>query len=99
EIRRGAGGGDEGGGCRLGRPAEALGRRRYWPIYEAAVEHGLPVGIHVFGYSGWAMTNTGWPSFYIEEMTEHATSSQALVTSFIMEGVVARYPALKIVLS
>jgi predicted TIM-barrel fold metal-dependent hydrolase len=43
----------------LSRTAEALGRRRYWPIYEAAVEHGLPVGIHVFGYSGWAMTNTG----------------------------------------
>ena len=34
----------------------------------------FPVGIHVFGYSGWAMTNSGWPSFYIEEMTEHATS-------------------------
>jgi uncharacterized protein len=82
----------------LSRTAEALGRRRYWPIYEAAVEHGLPVGIHVFGYSGWAMTNTGWPSFYIEEMTEHATSSQALVTSFIMEGAFARFPDLKIVL-
>ena len=34
---------------------------------------GLPVGIHVFGYAGWPMTNSGWPSFYIEEMTEHAT--------------------------
>ena len=57
----------------LSRTIEAHGRRRYWPIYEAAVEAGLPVGIHVFGYAGWAMTNSGWPSFYIEEMTEHAT--------------------------
>lgn len=82
----------------LSRTAEALGRRRYWPIFEAAAEHGLPVGIHVFGYSGWAMTNTGWPSFYIEEMTEHSTSVQAVVTSLIMEGVFERWPSLKIVL-
>jgi hypothetical protein len=82
----------------LSRTAEALGRRRYWPIYEAAVEYGLPIGIHVFGYGGFPLTNAGWPSFYLEEMTEHATSMQALITSFIMEGVFERHPDLKIVL-
>jgi predicted TIM-barrel fold metal-dependent hydrolase len=82
----------------LSRTAEALGRRRYWPIYAAAEECGLPVGIHVFGYSGFAATNTGWPSFYIEEMAEHGTSCSALLTSFVFEGVFERFPKLKLVL-
>jgi predicted TIM-barrel fold metal-dependent hydrolase len=58
----------------------------------------LPVGIHAFGYSGFAMTNGGWPSFYIEEASEHATSAQAVVTSMIMEGLFERYRDLKVAL-
>jgi predicted TIM-barrel fold metal-dependent hydrolase len=80
------------------RTSEPLGRRRYWPIFEAAVEAGLPVGIHVFGYSGWAMTGTGWPSFYLEEGIENATTTQQLIASMIMEGVFERYRELKVVL-
>jgi len=82
----------------LSRMGEAAGRKRYWPIYEAAVEAGLPVGIHAFGYSGWPMSSSGYPSFYIEEMTEHATSAQVMVTSMVMEGIFERWPELKIVL-
>jgi predicted TIM-barrel fold metal-dependent hydrolase len=82
----------------LSRTSELLGKRRYWPIFEAAVEAGLPVGIHVFGFSGRPVSNTGWPSFYIEEITEHSASLQASVASLIIEGVLERYPELKIVL-
>jgi predicted TIM-barrel fold metal-dependent hydrolase len=82
----------------LSRTSELIGRRRYWPIFEAAVEAGLPVGMHVFGYSGRAMTNSGWPSFYIEEMTEHSAAVQAQLVSLIMEGVFERYRDLKLVL-
>ena len=98
EIRRRAGDKNFVQVLLLSRTAEALGRKRYWPIFEAAVEAGLPVGIHAFGYSGWAMTGTGWPSFYLEETTEHATSAQTVVTSMVMEGLFERLPALKIIM-
>ena len=71
----------------LSRTSELLGKRRYWPIFEAAVEAGFPIGVHVFGSSGRPMSNTGWPSFYIEEITEHSASLAASVTSLIVEGV------------
>ena len=98
EIRRHAGNRDFAHVLMMSRPAEAHGRRRYWPIYEAACEAGLPIGIHVFGYSGYASSNTGWLSYYVEEMTEHETSCSALVMSMIMEGVFEEFPDLKVVL-
>ncbi|MFT8247226.1 amidohydrolase family protein [Roseomonas sp. BN140053] len=98
EIRRRAGDSRFAQVLMMSRTAEPTGKRRYWPIFEAAAEAGLPLGIHVFGYSGWAMTSGGWSSYYIEEMTEHATSCQALVTSLIMEGVFERFPKLRVVL-
>ncbi len=83
----------------LARTSEPLGRRRYWPIYEAAERAGLPVAIHVFGYSGYPVSGTGWPSYYLEETTTgHATACQALVTSLVLEGVFERFKGLKVVL-
>jgi uncharacterized protein len=98
EIRRWAGHKDFVQVLLLSRTAEPLGNRRYWPIYQAAAEAGLPVGVHAFGYGGGTITSTGWPSHYIEEMVGHAQSCQAGLASMIIEGVFERFPALRIIM-
>lgn len=80
------------------RSTEPLGRRRYWPIYRAAVEHDLPIALHVGGTSGHAPTATGWVSYYFEEHHSNVQSMQCLVTSMVVEGVFERFPALRMVL-
>jgi predicted TIM-barrel fold metal-dependent hydrolase len=82
----------------LSRTAEPLGNRRYWKMFAAAEAAGLPVAVHAFGYGGAPITSTGWPSYYIEEMTGHAQSCQAGLTSMLVEGVFERFPALRVVM-
>lgn len=79
----------------LSRTSEPLGKRRYWPIYEAATAHNLPVAVHVFGYSGHPPTNSGWPSFYLEEGAAQPAGCQASLASLIFEGAFERYPDLR----
>jgi predicted TIM-barrel fold metal-dependent hydrolase len=80
-----------------GRPHEPMGRRRYWPIYEACAALGLPVMSHAFGSGGNPITGTGWPSYYIEDHVGPPQSIQANVISMATEGVFARFPALRMV--
>jgi predicted TIM-barrel fold metal-dependent hydrolase len=79
------------------RGTEPLGRQRYWPIYEAAVAAGRPIGVHVGGYGGHAPTGSGYPSYYTEEHHSNAHTMQAQLTSLIIEGVPERFPTLKFV--
>lgn len=80
-----------------GRPREPMGRRKYWPIYEACVEHGLAVMSHAFGSGGQPITGCGWPSFYIEDHVGPSQSMQANLISLVVEGVFERFPALRVV--
>lgn len=98
EIRRRAGDKNFVQVLLMSRNTEPLGQRRYWPIYEAAAEAGLPVGVHAFGFGGNPITASGWPSYYIEEMVGHSQCQQSALASMVLEGVFERFPTLKVVL-
>jgi len=82
----------------LPRTDEPLGRRRYWPIFAAAAETGLPIAVHVGGTNGHPSTGGGWPSYYMEEHHAVAESMQAVTTSLVFEGVFERFPKLRVVI-
>ena len=51
------------------------------------------------GYSGGhASTGSGWPTYYMQEHYAMVGNMQAVVTSLVFEGVLERFPRLKIVL-
>ena len=76
----------------MSRIEAPMGNRRYFPIFEAAVRAGLPVGVHAFGFDGRANTGSGWNSFYLEDMVGHAQCFQAHLSSMVLEGVFERLP-------
>jgi predicted TIM-barrel fold metal-dependent hydrolase len=75
-----------------------LGRRAYWPIYEAAQRLDLPIAIHAGGGLRCAPTPIGWPSFFVEDYVGHAQVFQSVLLSLITEGVFSKFPDLKVVL-
>jgi predicted TIM-barrel fold metal-dependent hydrolase len=82
----------------IARTKEPLGRRKYWPIYEAACRHDVPVAVHFGGAGGVPITGSGYPSHYIEDHGGMPQSFQAQVISLIFEGVFQQFPTLNVVL-
>jgi uncharacterized protein len=74
------------------------GNKYYWPIYRAAVEHDLPVAIHV-GSEGTGVANpptaVGYPSTYLEFHTDHSQTMMAHCVSLLADGVFEELPTLK----
>ncbi|KQU07133.1 hypothetical protein ASG56_06205 [Rhodococcus sp. Leaf7] len=80
----------------LSKTLEPLGSRRYWPLYEAAVERGLPFQFHLSTGGGHANTGTGWTSYHTEYHVGHVQSFQSQILSLILTGTFDRFPDLKI---
>jgi predicted TIM-barrel fold metal-dependent hydrolase len=76
---------------------EPLGHAKYWPIYEAAVECGLPVAAHVGGYSG-TSSSVGPMTYQAGRHSVWPSSYQAQVTSLVTSGVFNHLPELQFVL-
>ena len=72
---------------------EPLGRRRYWPIYEAAAANALPVGLHTSGYNGHAVTPTGWPSLLRRGTPRGRDLAAGAGGELVCEGVLAHLPS------
>ncbi len=75
-----------------------LGRRYYWPIYEAAVKHDLPIGIHAGSAFRHAPTSIGWPSHYVQDYVGQSMGFESQLLSLMGEGVFNHFPSLRIVL-
>lgn len=80
-----------------------MGDRHYYPIYEAAARHGLPISLHpnsVDGIFHGAPTMAGGtPTYYVEWHTGLTQVFQANVISLVCHGVFERFPDLKIVVA
>jgi predicted TIM-barrel fold metal-dependent hydrolase len=74
-----------------------LGKRHYWPIYEAAARHGLPVGIHAGSSYRHPTTGIGWAGSHMEDYASQAQAFQSLLASLVCEGVFAKFPDLRVV--
>lgn len=75
-----------------------LGRRTFWPIWEAAERHGFALGIHAGSTYRHALTQSGFPSFLAEDHIHQAQGFANQVGSLVAEGVFNKCPNLKVVL-
>jgi predicted TIM-barrel fold metal-dependent hydrolase len=81
----------------LVRTREPLGDPKYWPIYEAAAAHSLPIGVHIGGFSG-TESATGWPVYGIERRVGFIMPYCVQTVSLVYSRVFEQFPGLQFVL-
>lgn len=78
------------------RSDRLYGNRIFSPVYEAACELDLVIGLHWGGTPEGAPSPTGWPSWYVEEYAAEWQVYVAQLTSLIAEGTFQRFPSLRV---
>ncbi len=76
-----------------------LGNRFYWPIYEAAERHNLPLHLHPSTTAVIASASTlpsGMATNYLQSHVAHTLFYMSELISLILEGVFEKFPRLKI---
>ena len=80
----------------------AMGEPHYYPIYQAAERHGLPIAVHPAGTESvypLGPTMSQVPTYYIEWHAALTQPHQSNVLSMICHGVFERFPQLKLVVA
>lgn len=72
-----------------------MGERQFYPIYEAAVELGLPIVVHTTG-SPRVPFSGGPPTYYVESYVNGEQVGQSNLSSLIFQAVFERYPGLRV---
>ena len=75
------------------------GHKMNHPIFAAARERSLQVGLHAWGRAGKAATPSGFTTTYLEDYVANQPIAQAQVLSFVSEGVFERFPDLRVVVA
>jgi uncharacterized protein len=75
------------------------GHKNNHPIFAAAREAGLQIGLHAWGRAGKAPTPSGFTTTYLEDYVGNQPIAQAQVLSFVSEGVFERFPDLRVVVT
>lgn len=74
-----------------------LGQPRFWPIYEAAVRHDLPISIHGLRATGGKMrTPVGPQSYHSLFLGQMPLVFMSHLASFLLEGVFEEFPSMKL---
>jgi uncharacterized protein len=76
---------------------ELLGSERYWPIYEAATAHGLPITFHTGGFVRWH--GAGPQSYYLGYHVATSCAMQSQVLSMVASGMFKALPKVRLVIT